>query len=109
MRQNLEQAVPLEAPKGSIWLWTGSVWHGNYPRVIDGDRVVLHLTFCRVGIQPIEDYGHLDSAWLKDQPEEMASLLGRHNLFGTTTYTSGGVDVQRTAETFRSVHGRDVY
>jgi hypothetical protein len=109
VRQDLEKAVPLDAPKGSIWLWAGSLWHGNYPRVTDGDRVVLHMTFNRLGIHPIEDYGHLDSAWLKEQPEEMASLLGRRNLFGTTTYSSGGVDIQRAAETFRSVHGRDVY
>jgi hypothetical protein len=67
------------------------------------------MTFNRLGIHPIEDYGHLDSAWLKDQPEEMASLLGRRNLFGTTTRTSGGIDIQRAAETFRSVHGRDAY
>jgi hypothetical protein len=67
------------------------------------------MTFNRLGIHPIEDYGHLDSTWLKQQPAEMSSLLGRHNLFGTSTPTSGGIDIQRAAETFRSVHGRDIY
>jgi hypothetical protein len=109
VRRTLDGAIPLEAPKGSIWLWTGSLWHGNYPRLLEGERIVLHMTFNRIGIHPIEDYGHLDSAWIREQPEEIAGLLGRRILFGTTTCTSGGVDPLRAVETFRCVHGRNGY
>lgn len=101
--------VPLEAPTGSIWLWTGSLWHGNYPREIAAERVVLHLTFSRLGIQPIEDYRHLDAMWLAGQPRHIASLLGRRTLFGSTTVTSGGVDPVRALETYRAAHGSDGY
>lgn len=109
VRHNLSHAVPLEADAGSIWIWTGSLWHGNYPRTIAGDRVALHATFNRIGIQPIEDYQHLDRQWLRTQPEVIERLLGRHHLFGTTTPTSGGVDPMRAVQTYRYVHGQDGY
>ncbi len=109
VQRTLDGATALAAPKGSVWLWAGSLWHGNYPREIEGKRVVLHITFNRIGIQPIEDYGHLDSAWLKEQPREIATLLGLRHLFGTTTCLSGGVDPLRAVETYRFVFGRDGY
>jgi hypothetical protein len=101
--------LPLQASRGSIWVWTGSLWHGNYPRQLPGERVALHITFNRLGIQPIEDYRHLDATWLAGQPRPIASLLGRRALFGSTTVNSGGVDPLLALETYRSVHGRDGY
>lgn len=105
IRKSLEGAQPIIAPKGSICLWNGSVWHGNYSRQRPGERVVLHMTYTRIGFEPVEDYSHLDDAWLSDQPPEMASLLGRKLLFGSTTPTSGGVDPVRLQHTYRLVHG----
>jgi hypothetical protein len=105
VRKSLSGAQPIIAPKGSLCLWDGSVWHGNYSRKIPGERVVLHTTYTRVGFEPVEDYRHLDDAWLADQPPEMAGLLGRDLLFGSTTETSGGVDPIRLQNTYRLVHG----
>ena len=33
-------AIALECPAGTATFWDGSVWHGNWPRTIDGKRVV---------------------------------------------------------------------
>jgi hypothetical protein len=105
IRKSLEGARPIIAAKGSLCLWDGSVWHGNYSRQIPGERVVLHTTYTRVGFEPVEDYRHLDDAWLAGKPSEMVNLLGRKLLFGSTTEASGGVDPVRLQNTYRLVHG----
>jgi hypothetical protein len=105
VRKSLEGARPILAPKGSLCLWDGSVWHGNYSRTIPGERVVLHMTYTRIGFEPVEDYRHLDDGWLAGQPPQMADLLGRRLLFGSTTTKSGGVDPVRLQNTWRFVHG----
>jgi hypothetical protein len=109
VRKVLQGAQPIIAPKGSLCLWNGSVWHGNYSRQIPGERVVLHLTYTRVGFETVEDYRHLDDAWLADKPPQMADLLGRKLFFGSTTEKSGGVDPVRLQTTYRTVHGPKGY
>ncbi|HEY2706802.1 MAG TPA: phytanoyl-CoA dioxygenase family protein [Caulobacteraceae bacterium] len=81
-RESLEGAIPIVAPKGSICLWDGSVWHGNYPRQLPGERVVLHMTYTRVGMAPIETYDHLGDDWFAGKDEALPTLLGRHNFLG---------------------------
>lgn len=105
IRKSLDGAQPIIAPKGSLCLWDGSVWHGNYSRRKPGERVVLHTTYTRIGFEPVEDYRHLDDAWLAGQPPEMGDLLGRRLLFGSTTTSNGGVDPVRLQNTYRLVHG----
>jgi hypothetical protein len=105
VRKSLQDAVPIIAPKGSLCLWDGSVWHGNYPRQIPGERVVLHMTYTRIGMQPVEDYRHLDDAWLKDKPPQMAQLLGRKLFFESTTEKNGATNPALLQNTYRLVHG----
>jgi hypothetical protein len=109
LRQSLEGAQPIVAPKGSLALWNGNVWHGNYPRQIDGERVVLHMTYTRVGFAPVEDYRHLDDDWLKNKPPEMATLLGRYNFLGKSTIASGGAVGALLQKTYQQVHGTRGY
>ena len=105
LRKTLDGARAIEAPKGSLVLWNGNVWHGNYPRLIDGERVVLHITYTRVGFAPVEDYRDLDEAWLAGQPPVMATLLGRENFLGKTTLESGGAIGPLLQKTYQQVHG----
>ena len=70
------EAQAADAPRGSIILWDGAVWHGNCPREIDGERVVLHLTCNRHNVRPIESYYDLDPAVIERNPESFAKLLG---------------------------------
>ncbi len=109
VRKTLEGAVPITAPKGSLCLWDGSVWHGNYPRQIDGERVVLHMTYTRIGMQPVEDYRHLDEAWLADKPAAMRDLLGRKLFFESTTEKNGATVPSLLQNTYRFVHGPKGY
>ncbi len=70
-------AIALECPAGTATFWDGSVWHGNWPRTIDGKRVVLHITFTRAYLRQLENYRYLDDAWFQDRPPELRVMLGR--------------------------------
>ena len=70
-------AVAVECPAGSVPFWDGSVWHGNWPRTIDGKRVVLHITFTRAYLRQLENYRYRDDAWFQDRPSEIRVMLGR--------------------------------
>lgn len=109
IRKTLEGAVAIEAPAGSIALWDGSVWHGSYPRTKPGERVVLHMTYTRIGMQPIDNYDHLEDAWLAGKNPQLRGLLGRDLFFRSTTETNGSTDVDLLQNTYRLVHGPDGY
>ena len=76
-------AIATECPAGSTVIWDGSIWHGSYPRTSEGERVVLHVTYSRLALRPVECYDHLDEDWLKDKPYEMRVLLGREDFLNT--------------------------
>ncbi len=92
-----EGAIPTTAPPSSIACWDGRVWHGNYPRVTDGERVVLHITFSRLALRTVENYDHLDEAWLEGKAPELRTMLGRDDHFGKST--NRGPDFQRLLNT----------
>lgn len=103
--KTLEGAVPVECDKGSIVIWNSRVWHSNYPRTLDGERVVMHMTYSRIGITPVENYSHLGDRYLADKPPELATLLGRNVFLGTTTARSGGTNPDLLRKTYATVHG----
>ena len=70
------EAIAVNAPTGSIILWDGAMWHGNCPRTLAGERVVLHLTCNRQNVRPIESYRGIDPEVLRRNPPEFAALLG---------------------------------
>jgi ectoine hydroxylase-related dioxygenase (phytanoyl-CoA dioxygenase family) len=108
-RKTLEGAVPIECDKGSLAIWNSRIWHSNYPRNEDGERVVLHMTYSRIGITPVEDYRHLGDDYLEGKPPELATLLGRNVFLGTTTAASGGTDAGLLRKTYETVHGPGLY
>ena len=76
--------VATECPAGSIVFWDGSTWHsGGAPRTMDGERVVLHITYGRMAMRPVESYDFLDEDWLEGKPYEMRVLLGREDFLAT--------------------------
>ena len=99
-----EGAIAIDAPPGSILVWDGAVWHGNYPRTIPGERVVLHVTYSRLAYQPVHDFGYLgDDFWASATPE-MRGLLGenlgfrtnsRHQHIDGDRYIGMSLDVRR--------------
>lgn len=97
-------AIPIICKKGSLIFWLGSTWHGNYPRTKKGKRVVLHISFTRLMMRPIENYDHLDESWLKNKDPKIKTMLGRDDFLGTSTKTSGGTDRTKTMKTFNRSH-----
>lgn len=104
VRESLEGAQPIVAPKGSICLWDGSLWHGNYPRTLPGERIVLHMTYTRLGMHPIETYDHLDTDWFAGKDEALPTLLGRRNFLGRRHGWKQN-DRELLKETYDQVHG----
>lgn len=80
---------PLEMTKGSLGFWSGYSWHGNCDRKEPGERVMLHLTFCRLSYKPCEDYSDLGDDFLADYPEVMATMLGRRSYLGHPSRNGG--------------------
>ncbi len=76
-------AIAVEGPAGSLPFWDGSVWHGNWERELDDVRVVLHITFSRLALRPVECYDFLDDEWLEQRPDEMRIVLGREDFLNT--------------------------
>jgi len=74
-----EGAIATECPAGSVAFWDGSIWHGNWKRTVPGRRVVVHMTYARMSLRPVENYGFLGEDWLKDKPYQMRVLLGRED------------------------------
>ena len=109
IRATLLGAEPIIAPKGSICLWDGSVWHGNYPRQIDGERVVLHMTYTRLGLAQIETYDHLGDAWFAGKHPALARLLGRQNFLGRRHGWKQDGYADLLAQTYRQAHGPKGY
>lgn len=93
-------AIPVECPASSLTCWDGSIWHGNYPRTLDGERVVLHITFSRLALRPVENYDHLDEAWLAGRPAALRVMLGREDFLGSTTIARGFADYSLIPRTF---------
>lgn len=104
VRKALPGAEPIIAPKGSLCLWDGSVWHGNYPRSIDGQRVVAHMSYVRLGLQTTENYDHLDEAWFEGKNPALPELLGRTHFLNRRRDFKTDVHA-RLRETYRLVHG----
>ncbi|MFP6639806.1 MAG: phytanoyl-CoA dioxygenase family protein [Myxococcota bacterium] len=93
-------AIAAECPASSIVCWDGSIWHGNYPRSTAGERVVLHITFGRLALRTVENYDHLDEAWLEGKPYPLRVMLGREDFLGSTTIARGSADYRLLPRTF---------
>mgnify|MGYP001275690807 CR=1 FL=1 len=96
--EEFKGAIATECPAGSVPFWDGSVWHSNWPRTLEGERVVLHITFSRLALRPVESYDHLDEDWLADKPEKMREILGRCDFLNKTggAYSHGAETMART-------------
>ena len=73
-------AVPVETPKGSVFVFTGHLWHGAGARTIPGERVGMTCYFSRMYARPQEPLNDLISDEIVDRnPPRFAELIGRNN------------------------------
>ena len=52
----VEQAVPVEAPKGSLIVFHGATWHGAYPRKQSGMRISVANYYRHMMVNSQEEY-----------------------------------------------------
>jgi hypothetical protein len=60
----------------------------------------LHITFGRLALRTVENYDHLDEAWLEGKPDALRTMLGRDDFLGTTTIERGSADYSLIPRTF---------
>ncbi len=96
--QALEGAVPIECPAGSVALWDGNLWHSNYPRALEGERVVCHITYTRLMMRQVEDYGAQAEELIAAHGAPMAQLLGRDDML----FSPRGADYSKLRQTFNN-------
>lgn len=92
------KAIAIECPAGSVAVWGGNVWHANWPRTIDGQRVVCHITYSRLMMRTVEDYrAHVDDL-VEAHGEKMAQLLGQQDFLEGPN----GADYSKLIQTFNN-------
>ena len=72
----LDQTVAIEAPRGSIAIWTGHTWHRSGGRTAPGTRVALHTAFSRPHIRRFESYTQDELDHLTAIDERLVRLAG---------------------------------
>ena len=53
--ERVKDAIPAEAPKGSVIVWHGATWHGAFPRKQEGLRLGLAVYHRHAATLPQED------------------------------------------------------
>lgn len=94
----LAGALAVECPAGSVVLWDGNLWHSNFPRRIDGERVVCHITYSRLMMRPVEDYRASGDELIERHGERMAQLLGQQDFLEGPN----GADYSKLRATFNN-------
>lgn len=74
----LPRAIPVEAPRGSLVIFHGGLWHGAYRKTTPGLRVTTLGQHCRPYILPFQDFkGRLSKATFdaSEDPDYLRCLL----------------------------------
>lgn len=90
--------VPIECPPGAVAMWDGNLWHSSYPRSLEGERVVCHITYTRLMMRPVEDYSQHAERLVREHGPRMSQLLGREDMLQKPT----GADYSKLRQTFNN-------
>ncbi|HVV35397.1 MAG TPA: phytanoyl-CoA dioxygenase family protein, partial [Acidimicrobiales bacterium] len=71
-----DDSVAIEAPRGSIAIWTGHTWHCSGGRTAPGTRIALHTAFSRPHIRRFESYTDDELARITALDERLVRLAG---------------------------------
>ena len=94
----LAGAIAIECPAGSVAMWDGNLWHSNWPKITDGERVVCHITYSRLSMRPVEDYKAYADDLINRYGDPMAQLMGRHDFLDSPR----GADYSKLIQTFNN-------
>ncbi|MDA0812996.1 MAG: phytanoyl-CoA dioxygenase family protein, partial [Verrucomicrobia bacterium] len=91
-------AIAIECPPGSVAMWDGNIWHSNWPRQIEGERVVAHIAYTRLMMRPVEDYSAYADDLIARHGPGMSQLLGREDFL----YSPTGFDPVKGVQTLNT-------
>ncbi len=91
-------AIAIECPAGSVVMWDGNVWHANWPRTTDGQRVVCHITYTRLMMRTVEDYRAHTADLIEVHGDKMSQLLGQQDFLEGPN----GADYSKLMQTFNN-------
>ncbi|MEM7141835.1 MAG: phytanoyl-CoA dioxygenase family protein [Actinomycetota bacterium] len=94
-----KEAVPVETPKGSVFVFHGNLWHSAGARTLPGERVGMTVYFNRMYVRPQEDLNAVISdEVIARNPPRFAHLVGRNNPYPATEFgTFNGSGLPYTA------------
>jgi ectoine hydroxylase-related dioxygenase (phytanoyl-CoA dioxygenase family) len=98
--------VPIEAPKGSLVVFHGNLFHGALPRTAPGLRLNLIMFFTRMYFRPQEDYtNRITPEMLARNTDRFASLVGLTHPFPADPVTGiNARDVAALSKTSYSIY-----
>ncbi len=82
--ERFKDAIPAEAPKGSVIVWHGATWHGAFPRKEEGLRLGLAVYHRHAATLPQEDVpGQTTEEMVQDceNPEVYRVIAGMTDKF----------------------------
>ena len=98
-----DQAVPVEAPAGSMVIWGNHTWHGSYPKTTSGLRMTLQCEYMRRRRQTEEAYRDTVTQEALDRnPIRFAGLMDVYSLF---PFGKSDWDMDRVAGAERGAAG----
>lgn len=89
-----ELGIPVIAEPGSLFVFSGNLWHGTYPKEDEALRVHCAIMYARNYVYPGEKFSDIPDAWVEKYGPEFARLVGRRAWQG---YGDEGPDVTRLA------------
>lgn len=88
-----DRAQPVEAPAGSVAVWSDHTWHGSYERSAPGLRVMMLGLYARPHLQTQEPYRQTCTQEALDRnPVRFASLMDQYGKF---PFGRDGLDIDR--------------
>jgi len=83
--EDADKAVPIEAPRGSLLIHDGRLWHGSFGRAKPGLRAGMAFAFSRMFMAPLEAFReHVTKDTLDRYPARFAQLLSQSVPTGST-------------------------
>ena len=94
----LQGAIAIRCEPGSVAVWDGNLWHSNYPRTVEDERVVCHITYTRLMMRQVEDYQANSDDLITAHGDAMAQLLGENDML----MSPRGADYSKLRTTFNN-------
>ena len=70
--------IPIVAEAGSLFVFSGNLWHGTYPKEDEALRVHCAIMYARNYVYPGESFADIPDAWVEKYGREFARLVGRN-------------------------------